>query len=100
MFNRKQVEKPHALDETIDNLISEIAGLETGSEMYTAAAGSLKVLMEARIADQAAAKPTTMSPDTIAAVAANLLGIALILGFEKANVVTSKSLSLIMKPKI
>ena len=99
MFNRHSAEKPHALDSTIENLISELAGLES-SEEYGAAVASLKILMELRIADKAAAKSFTMSPDTIAAVAANLLGIAMILGFEKANVITTKSLSFVPKMKI
>jgi hypothetical protein len=97
VFNRKSVDETHPLDETIANLISELAGLETGSELHVAAVNSLKVLMEARTADKAAAKPATLSPDMIASIAANLLGIVAILGFEKANVVTSKSLSFVPK---
>jgi hypothetical protein len=98
VFNRNPKEDPpHDLDETITNLISEFAGLDAGSAEQTAAAVSLKVLMELRAADKLAAKKPVMSPDMIAAIAANLLGIGLILGFEKANVITTKSLSLLPK---
>ena len=97
MFNRKPELKSHPLDETIANLISAFPGLEDGSEEYTAAANSLKTLMEARTADEAARKRPTVSPDMLASATASLLGIVMILGFEKANVVTTKSLSFIPK---
>jgi hypothetical protein len=100
VFNRKPKEEPHALDETITNLISEIAGLETGSELYTSAVESLKVLIELRISEKEFAKPAKISPDMITSAVTNLLGIGMILGFEKANVITSKSLSFIPKMKI
>ncbi len=41
-----------------------------------------------------------VSPDTIAIIAGNLLGIALILGFEKANVLTSKALGFVMRGRV
>jgi hypothetical protein len=98
VFNRKPAVEVHELDETITSVISEISGLEAGTEQYTAAAGSLKVLIEARAVDKATAKPK-ISPDAIMTVAGNLLGIGLILGFEKANVITTKSLSFVPKVK-
>lgn len=100
MFNRQPENQTHELDETITNLISELAGLESGAEAYSAAAESLKVLMEARNADKAARKRPQIDPNQILAVAGTLLSIGLILGFEKANVITSKSLSFVPKLKI
>lgn len=101
MFDRKPKKaETHELDTTITNLISELAGAETGSEEETRIAGAIKVLMEIRIADRADARPPIMSPDVIASIAANLLGIGLILGFEKANVITTKGLGFIPKIKI
>jgi len=41
-----------------------------------------------------------VSKDAIWTIGANILGIILILGHERANVVTSKALSFIVKPKI
>jgi len=38
-----------------------------------------------------------VSPDTLAMVAGNLLGIILIVGHERAHVVTSKALSFVLK---
>ena len=40
-----------------------------------------------------------VSPDTMAIVAGNLLGIALIVGHERMNVVTSKALGFVLKSK-
>lgn len=37
--------------------------------------------------------------DTLATVGGNLLGIAMILGFERAGVITSKALGFVMKAK-
>jgi hypothetical protein len=96
MFNRAPKNESHPLDETIENLISELAGLTTGDEAYNNSVSSLKTLMELRIADKAARKPS-VSPDMMTSVVGHLLGIGMILGFEKANVLTSKSLTFVQK---
>jgi hypothetical protein len=41
-----------------------------------------------------------VSPDTIAVVAGNLLGIILILGYEKADVITTKALGFVLKGRV
>lgn len=41
--------------------------------------------------------PKTVSPDTILLVLGNVVGIAMIVGYERANVVTSKAIAFIMK---
>jgi hypothetical protein len=45
-------------------------------------------------------QPRKLSPDTTVIVAANLTGIAAILLFERNNVITSKSTSHLIKPRI
>lgn len=45
-------------------------------------------------------KRNKISPDTIAMVAGNLLGIALILNYEKAGVITSKALGFVLKGRV
>lgn len=97
MFIPKKKTEPTALDIAIDNLVSELAGYDANSEEYTAAAANLKVLVEAKALEP---KPNVVSADTIAVIAGNLLGIVMILGFEKANVITSKSLGFVMKPRV
>jgi hypothetical protein len=95
VFTLTRKTETHPLDETIESLISEIAGMSAGDELYTAAVASLKTLMEIRTADKAAGR--IMSPDAMTTAAAHLLGIVMILGFEKANVITSKGLSFVPK---
>lgn len=41
-----------------------------------------------------------ISPDTIAIIAGNLLGIALILSYEKLNVITSKALGFVLRGRV
>lgn len=45
-------------------------------------------------------KKTRISPDTLAVVAGNLLGIMLILNHEKMNVITSKALAFVLRGRI
>ena len=44
-------------------------------------------------------KPESINPNTALTVAANLIGIAMILRHEHLNVVTSKALSFVIKPR-
>ena len=97
MFNRRKPTVTHELDSTITNLISAFAGLEDGSDEQAAAAQSLKTLMEARTADKTATNAPIIDPNILVSAAASLIGIISILGFEKANVITTKSLSFIPK---
>lgn len=46
-------------------------------------------------------KPSwTVSPDTLLVVAGNLLGIVLILNFEKIDIVRSKAMSFVLKGRV
>lgn len=85
----------HELDETIAKLIENLEGMAVGDEIHTNAVASLKILMETRAAELAAANRPWINPDVIVHSTAHLIGIGLILGFEKANVITSKSLSFV-----
>ena len=97
MFNRRKPAVTHELDQTITYLIDAFAGLEDGSDEQAASAQSIKTLMEARTADRTATNAPIVDPNILVSAAASLIGIISILGFEKANVVTTKSLSFIPK---
>jgi hypothetical protein len=99
VFNRirQTEEKPSALDTAIDNLISEMQGYDAHSEEYQKMASNLRTLMEAKAMEP---KPDKVSANTMAVIAGNLIGIVLILGFEKSNVLTSKSLNFVIRPKV
>jgi hypothetical protein len=90
---------PSDLEELITNHIKSMDGIGPETEEATTAANNLKTLMEARAIEDQIEKPWRPSADTVATVAGSLLGIAAILSFEKAHVITTKSLSLIMRPK-
>jgi hypothetical protein len=97
MFNfGKKEKKSDPLDELIQHHIAYLEGTEENDEIYAAGVANLKVLMEAKALQPA---PRTVSPDTMAIVAANLAGIIVILGFEKANVITSKAIGQLLKPR-
>jgi hypothetical protein len=90
-------ETPSNTQPVIENLISELAGFDAHSDEYTTMVANLKVLTEAQALEP---KPRKISPDTIVIVAANLAGIASILLFERNNVITSKSMPNLIKPRI
>ena len=99
MFNllKRHEAKPSAIDPVIENLISEMAGYEATSDEYTKLAYNLKTIVEAKALEP---QPKKIDPNTLAVIGANLAGIVMILIFEKTNIVTSKSLSMILKPRI
>lgn len=96
MFKLKRKEEtPSVIDPVIEALIDE---MKTGySDEFRDQAHALKLLEEAKAAEP---KPDRVSLDTVAVVAANLAGIAMILLFEKKNVITTKGLSFLPKPKL
>lgn len=97
MFKRRDFNEAHQLDEPITHLISAIEVMEDGSEEQVKAIQSLKILMETRIADMAARRAPVIDPNVIVSAAASLAGIIAILGFEKANVITTKAVSFVPK---
>jgi hypothetical protein len=88
--------QPSVLDPVIEDLVSELKGFDGTDENYRTAADNLKILLEAKALEP---KKREIDPNTIAVVAGNIAGIVLILSFERGNVITSKALSLINKPK-
>ena len=44
-------------------------------------------------------KPLQVSPDTLIIAGTNLLGIILILNHERLNIITTKTMSLVLKPR-
>jgi len=94
MFNRKKSPELIALDEVIDNVLSEMNGFTADSKEYGAASDNYVKLMKLR---KELTSSTTISPDTLALIAANLAGIILILNHERVHVVASKALSFVGK---
>ena len=84
-----------ALDEAIERLLNRMQYEEVDSEEYGTMVSRLDKLYAMKNTNR-----NRVSKDAIWTISANILGIILILGHERANVVTSKALSFIVKPKI
>lgn len=94
MFKRTQNEKT-GLEKAIEELHIEMNSVTADTEQYSQMADQLVKLYKLREFDA----PKKVSPDTLVLVGGNLLGIALIVGHERAHVVTSKALSFVLKLK-
>lgn len=94
MFTFKPAAKTK-LDVAIDLAHAELAGYEPTEKEYATCIDQMSRLYELKKKET----PERVSKDTLAMVAANLLGIVLILHHEQVNVVTTKALSFVVKPK-
>lgn len=92
MFTKKNSE-PTALQNAIDELFAAMAGVSEDSDEYTKMVVNLSALYKLKEQDSS----KRVSADTVALIAGNIAGILLIIGHERANVVTSKALSFVMK---
>ena len=92
MFNTKPTPDP-GLDAVIADCEAELKSHPSDSKEYKECLGRYKDLQALRAANQ----PSGLSPDTVLFAATNLLGIVLIVGHERAHIVTSKALGFIRK---
>jgi hypothetical protein len=92
MFARKKPEKTR-LDQAIDTLLGRIVENDYEPEETAKMVGQLEKLHKLKELET----PWRPSPDTVLTVAGSVLGIVLILGYERANVVTSKALAFVLK---
>lgn len=81
------------IDEEVKRVVSQLGTMAVGSPEYETAVKQLETLCRARNYKSSSA----ISADTIVLAAANILGILLILNYEKAGVVTSKALGFILR---
>lgn len=103
-------ENDTALSNEIRRTLSELEKTPVTSDEYRVIAGNLRALTDIEVLNTKTATETakvvlenkrcsSVSPDTILLVAANLLGILAVLQHERVNVVTSKALGFIVKPR-
>ncbi len=113
---RKLAEKPSdsSLENEIEKTFEEMSKMSKDSKEYFAMLSNLEKLCGIRskeysaklsdldnlckIKDKEAKR--AVSPDTIAVIAGNLLGIALILGYEKTGVIASKALGFVIRGRL
>lgn len=95
MFRKKHHE-PSPVDEAIAELVSEMKATTGDTPEYATMVKNLEGLIKAKSHE----KDRRFSPDTLLIVGGNLVGILMILNFERVGVVTSKALSFVLKSKI
>lgn len=83
-----------SLERAIDRLYTEMAATDVESEEYAQFTEQLSKLYQLK---EIAPPKSKVSPDTLALVFGNLAGIAIIVGHERASIVTSKALSFVSK---
>jgi hypothetical protein len=87
--------EPTKLDNAIDRALSRLSDQEVGSEEYVKTLEAVTKLHKMKEDET----PNRLSKDTLAIVSANLLGIMLIIRHEHVNVVTSKAMGLVIRPR-
>lgn len=95
MFGKFRKQTTSIYDEAINKLLTELQEYDPNVEEYKSAMDQLERLTKLK-ADNA---PRRVSPDTMAVVAANLIGILIIVAYEHGHVVGSKATGFVMKPK-
>lgn len=93
MFTKK-TDKEFTLDRAIDSAFADLTTFDIETEEYQ--------LAVARLAELHKIKKDIdrrVSPDAMAMVVGNLAGIVLIVGHERAHVLTSKAINFVMKAK-
>jgi hypothetical protein len=94
MFTNRH-NKDEGLQRAIDTVLERMSTFDAESDEYFQLAGRLSQLYDI----QRTNAPDRVSADTLAVVAGNLAGIALIVNFERINVVTSKAIGFVMKTR-
>jgi len=94
LFTKK--DKRTTLEKAIDKVLTKMDTLEPDTEEYGKANENLAKLYEAKSIQA----KSGYSKDTILVVTGNLLGILLILNFERMGIITTKALSMIIKSRV
>jgi len=91
MFSKKA---KRDLDQQIDRAVGDLRNHVLGSENYIVSLNMVTELTKLKNEQSSA-----VSKDTMAVVGGNLLGIFMIIKHEAVNVVTSRAMSLLLKPR-
>jgi hypothetical protein len=83
------------LDEEIERTLDSLRNI-SDPEKYDTILSRLERLYKVKELE----KPSRVSPDTWAVIAANLVGIVMIITHEHTNAITTKALSLAIRPRL
>ena len=92
LFTKKRTN----LEKEIDRVIQDMSAIDSKSDDYVVVSTNLERLYQAK-ANEGSKR---VSPDAIVTAVGSLLGIVLILNFEKAGAISSKALSLVLKGRV
>lgn len=97
IFNRTPKAAPsEALDKTIADIHSELAGFTIDDENFAKGVDHLTKLYHAKAENY---KPNVVSKDTMIVAGTNIVGILAILSFEQVRIVSTKALGLVLKAR-
>ncbi len=100
MFNRK-VNNHATLDIAIDKAFKDLENHSADSDEFAKIMTQIDELYSYRYPHLKKVKDRKpVDINTLITAGSSLLGIGMIIGFEKANVLTSKALSFVVKPKL
>lgn len=88
--------KKSKLDEEIEAVCEALKDTRCDDEKYDVYLSKLDTLYSLK----AKKAESGIKVDTVAMIAANLLGIALILGYEQAHVITTKAIGFVAKGRV
>lgn len=88
---------PTPLELELDRLLEELKNEKPNTEEYNGIAEQLIKLYKLKEVDNTAAAKKSLSADTMLIVAANLLGMGIVVGFESIGIVRSKALGMLLK---
>jgi hypothetical protein len=94
MFTRKTRHKSQLETET-ERVLTHLASQQIDSDEYPKALEYAIKLQKMKEEE----KPSTLHPDTILLAATNIVGIMLIIRHEHVNVITSRAMQLVSKPR-
>lgn len=94
MFTRKRPQSQLLLEDELVHALKTLRSHETGSEKYVKTLESI-----IKIHEMLDKKSSSVSKETLTSVGANLLGIFMIIKHESVNVITSKALSFVHRPR-
>ncbi len=93
MFRPETPTKKTGLEKAIDSVLIDMNTFTSETEDYAASTDQLVKLYTLKDID----RPKRVSPDTLAIIAGNLFGILVIVGYERANVITSRASNFLLK---
>jgi hypothetical protein len=84
------------LEKEIDSVLAIMSSYQPGSDEYTTMTKNLELLYKAKSHQS----DRRVSPDTVVTVVGSLLGMVMIMTYERTEVITTKALGFILKGRV